>query len=332
MSLTAFQVYRRGIKGVIFIVLLALLFLSLALAATFWLQGGRWFGIQTASMAEYAPVGTLVLSLPVLFHSLKVGDMILFHPPQSPKETYFHRIYSITGDGIQTKGDISNSSVDPWQLHQTDLIGHEVGRVINGGWLLEALPIIVVGGIILYVISHFYTPKYWRLPVQVLGSTIITSAVTVTLKPLVQAQLLSNLFKDGKATISLVNTGILKLHAQSIGGTGVDLRQGQVGEVVTHHTNANGYFNVALSMSLEWWGWAIAILLLMTPGLICFFYALWARKTGADIIFIGPYEEDIASRVKSSKSRKIARHRATRRETAARRALSTASQQLPPSS
>lgn len=312
MSLTTFQVHRRGIKRIIFIALLALLFLGLALTAIFWLQGGRWFGIQTASMAEYAPVGTLVLSLPVLFHSLKVGDMILFHPPQSPKETYFHRIYSITSDGIQTKGDISNSSVDPWQLHQKDLIGHEVGRVVNGGWLLEALPIIVVGGIILYVISHFYTPKYWRFPVQVLGSTIISSAVIVTLKPLVQSQLLSNLFKDGKATVSLVNTGILKLHAQSNGGTGVDLRQGQVGEVVTSHSNNNGYFNVALSMSLEWWGWAIVALILAMPVLICLVYALWARKTGADIIFIGPYEENPGSRVQPPKPKRSGRHRAAK--------------------
>ncbi|RFA13148.1 hypothetical protein B7R22_14210 [Subtercola boreus] len=93
-------------------ILLAVLLLA---ALVFFITGGRWFVVQTPSMGETAPVGTLILTTPTN-GQVAVGDIITFRPPTSPGEVYTHGIIAISADGaISTRGDI-NGATDPWQL------------------------------------------------------------------------------------------------------------------------------------------------------------------------------------------------------------------------
>lgn len=254
--------------------LLAVTFLAaLATAGLFYATGGRWFVIQTPSMGEYAPVGTLVLSTVAGISGLRVGDMILFHPPTAPGETYFHRIVSLAGGAIRTKGDI-NGTTDPWTLHSPDLIGTETAHVVGLGWLIQALPLLVLGGLILHTLTRYYAIPYLRFPVRVLGWSVLVSLACYLIKPLIRAVPLSQVIADGTATTTVVPTGLLALHAQAVNGTSVDLRPGQPGTVQTSAATGPGVFGIDLTPHLTPALWAMFIVLWLIPLALCTAYAL----------------------------------------------------------
>ncbi len=82
-----------------------------------------FFGIvPTQSMVPTIMAGDLVLA-EGLSKNISAGDVIIFNPPRS-NEMYVHRVYSISGDYIITKGD--NSDIDPWKLSKTNVLGKAV--------------------------------------------------------------------------------------------------------------------------------------------------------------------------------------------------------------
>lgn len=253
--------------------LAALLAAVLLAIAVFYLTGGRWFVIKTPSMGEYAPVGTLVLGTVTGLGALRRGTVILFHPPSAPSEVYFHRIYSIHDGAIRTKGDL-NATIDPWTLHAHDLIGTEFGRVVGVGWLVEALPILLVGGLILHVVSHYYVVRYWRFPVRVLGWAVLISLAAWLIKPFVRAVLLRQVVEHGKATSSLVPTGLFDVTAHAIRGTTAILRPGEPGAVVSTHVARSGLFEIDLSPSLGPVAWLLLIAIWLVPALLCIVYSI----------------------------------------------------------
>lgn len=95
------------------------------------------------SMKNTLMDGDLVFIVHVDPEDLKVGDIIVFHPPTSPKGLVIHRIYSIEKQGddyiFRTKGD-NNLNPDPWKIN---------GSLIEGR-LLYTIPKV---GIISRIIS-----------------------------------------------------------------------------------------------------------------------------------------------------------------------------------
>lgn len=253
--------------------LVVTLFAALAGAGLFYAAGGRWFTVQTPSMGEYAPVGTFVLSSPATIDGLRVGDMILFHPPTAPEKTYFHRIVSLTDRAMRTKGDL-NGTTDPWTLGTTDLIGTETTHLVGLGWLVQALPLLLLGGLILHTLTRYYAVPYLRFPVRVLGWSVLVSLACYLIKPLIRAVPLSQNIADGTATTTLVPTGLLTLHAQAIGGSSVDLRPGQPGTVHTAADSGPGSFGIDLTPHLTPATWALLIMLSLIPLTLCIAYAL----------------------------------------------------------
>lgn len=82
-----------------------------------------FFGIvPTQSMAPNIMPGDLVLA-EGLSKNISAGDIIVFNPPKS-KEMYVHRVYSIEGETIKTKGD--NGPVDPWKITKKNILGKAV--------------------------------------------------------------------------------------------------------------------------------------------------------------------------------------------------------------
>jgi hypothetical protein len=187
--------------------------------------------------------------------------------------TFFHRVFSVSGGEIRTKGDL-NTSIDPWTLHSHNLIGTEFGRIVGIGWLIESLPILLVGGLILQVVTHYYVLRYWRFPVRVLGWSVLVSLAVYLIKPFVRAVLLSQIVRGGRATSSLVPTGLFGLHAQAVAGSATNLRPGQAGSVVTDHVASSGLFEIDLSPSLGFWAWLLLILVWLIPATLCVIYAL----------------------------------------------------------
>ncbi|SKA79756.1 hypothetical protein SAMN06295879_0119 [Agreia bicolorata] len=251
--------------------------LSIA-AAVIWLLGGRWFIIQTPSMAEYAPVGTFVLGMPAPFSTLRVGQMILFHPPGNT-ETYFHRIVSLDQGTLNTKGDL-NGAPDPWTLHASDLVGAEALHVVGLGWLFEALPFLLVGGLLTWLVVRTYVRPLWKFPASILGWSLVISVAAYILKPFVRAVLITKTVTHDQATFAVVSTGLFDIQAHAAHGTTRALRPGQLGSVHTSWQNLEGQYLADLAPHLGSWQWGVVIVAVLAPVLLCTGYAL--RRPPAD--------------------------------------------------
>src|SRR5664279_5294756 len=109
--------------------------------------GYRFFVVQTPSMATTAPVGTLVGVHPEA--SYGIGDIISF---ERSDRSYTHRIVAQTAQGWVTKGDL-NGAPDPLPVTNSQITGKVVfiGKYL--GFLVDALPWILLGAAIVYAIT-----------------------------------------------------------------------------------------------------------------------------------------------------------------------------------
>ena len=64
---------------------------------------------------------------------VSVNDIIIFNAPNR-NYPIIHRIYSITSDGIKTKGD-NNSDVDPWTINKDNIHGKAIFKFPLLGWV-----------------------------------------------------------------------------------------------------------------------------------------------------------------------------------------------------
>lgn len=251
---------------------------AIAAALLFWATGGRWMTVTTPSMGETAPVGTLILSRPVDAADIAVGDFIVFHPPSAPHETYSHRVVAIDAAGMYTQGDI-NGTQDPWTVRGSDVVGRVVLRVWGGGYFLQLIPLLLVGGFTVFFLARSYAPRGYRIPVVTVGIALVSSLALVVVRPLVKAVTLSQLAENGTASTTLVPTGLLPVHIQAYGGEGLDLRPGQVGRVVSSTMAGDGKFQTILTPHLTPTLWAIFIVIWGAPFVVCTVAAMRLRKT-----------------------------------------------------
>lgn len=87
-------------------------------------QGRSAFIVLSGSMEPAYPVGGLLLTKPVAFKQLELGDAITFYSRGSTEKVVTHRIVELdqqTGS-VKTKGD-ANQSVDGQPLQAQDVIG-----------------------------------------------------------------------------------------------------------------------------------------------------------------------------------------------------------------
>jgi hypothetical protein len=241
---------------------------TLVAALLFMANGGRWFVVATPSMGTTAPVGTLVLSMPTTVAALHVGDIISFHPPTAPSETYTHRIVAISAaDGISTQGDI-NGAADGWRLHQADLIGEASWIAPGLGWLVRGLPILVIGLVVVFLITRFVRSLQWRAALRIVGATLVVSVAAIILRPFTGIIVLQTSMQDHTATASVVSTGLLPIRVQARHGNHADLLTGQVGNLSIPTFVKHNYYQVDSSLHLDLWGWVVFFLICCIP-LIC---------------------------------------------------------------
>jgi len=272
----------KKMSKIIFGILGVVLLLGILLGALFMATGGRFFTVQTPSMATYAPVGTFVLSQPVNFDDIKKDDTILFKPPAS-EEVYFHRVLAVTDEGLKTKGDLSEA-IDPWILTEKDIVGKELTHFVNFGFLLQALPVFLIGAILLYTITHFYMPRYWRFPVRVFGWSMMFSIANYIFHPFVNVSVLSQTIIDGVSTTRFVPTGMWKLEGVAYEGTTATAWPGEVGVVTSSIADSKDYFSVNLGPYMDVWTWIFLVATWCIPVALTLGYAAYARHKGLDLI------------------------------------------------
>ncbi len=243
--------------------------IAVAAGGTAWVRGWRTHAMTTPSMGTAAPVGTLVVSRPVAIGALRVGQIIVFHPPGRAHTTFAHRIYALTaepgGPGIRTKGDI-NGTPDQWVLHQGDLVGKAVATIPDAGYAIQLLPLLLLGAfVILLATSGLAAPV--RGPARNAGGSLLVAALLLHFHPLERVDLIEQHVAHGRGVATVVPTGILPVEISAAGGSRAVAAPGQPAVVHLAHVPANGGFHIATTIHLSGWWW-LTLAAWMIPMLV----------------------------------------------------------------
>nr|WP_228514057.1 signal peptidase I [Frondihabitans sp. VKM Ac-2883] len=264
---------RTVIASIALIVVTALGVALIAAALLFHLQGGSWFIVKTPSMGTAAPVGTLVLTTPTTADDLHVGDVIAFHPPTSPTETYTHRVVGIGKTGlISTRGDI-NGATDPWQLTDSNLVGKATAVLPGLGWLIRGLPIVLLGLITVWLLTARVKIATRKVSYRITGVSLVVSVTAFILKPFTGVVVEQVTTTGGHPGAIVVSTGLLPIRVQAVHGTHADLATGQVGHVTVPASAHQDFYSLSTALHLGFWGWVVF-------GFICLLPLLWTMIVG----------------------------------------------------
>lgn len=235
-------------------------------------QGVAWFVVESPSMGQVAPVGTLVVTEPTAMSDIRAGDVITFHPPTEPKSTYTHRVVSNTDGVILTQGDI-NGALDPWQVTESDILGKVTAIVIGLGWIVRALPTIVVGVLAVLLIAQSILSCQRRAATRIIGFSFVAAIAAIIYRPFAGVVVLGTELGTDKAHSSVVSTGLLPVRVQAAGGTHVDLVAGQVGQLNFPLLTSGGDYRLTMALHLSPTEWAV------TFG-VCLLPLLWVVIVG----------------------------------------------------
>ena len=237
-------------------------------AIAFQLGGGRWFIVETPSMGTAAPVGSLILDTRISASALRVGDIVTFHPPTAPSESYTHRIISLTGRGtslqIHTRGDI-NGATDPWTLGHSDIIGRAGVIVPVIGWGIRAFPIVAVGVVLVLLLTRLIHSRTWRSAYRISGFSFTVALAAFILRPFASMVVLQTTVAHHSASATVVSTGILPIRVSATGGTHATLASGEVGHILIPSLVRNGHYSLAAALNLSFTDWIVFIAICCIP-------------------------------------------------------------------
>ncbi|MGH9120936.1 MAG: S24/S26 family peptidase [Acidimicrobiales bacterium] len=250
---------------------IALAALAVTVLAVGWrVTGGTWYLVESPSMGTAAPVETLLLDRPP--GRIAVGELVTFHPPASD-QTFTHRVVAILANGgVKTKGD-ANSSADGWVLTPSDIVGVVDARLWYVGWVIRALPVLAVGGFVVWLLTRYLVRAPGRPVARVVGLVVVAALAVVIVKPLVGYTVVTLNKGDGHAYGTVVSTGLLPIEVRSPGGTHIYLADGQVGTVMTPLVAGVHHYRVDITPHWTLW-WVLSI------GVICLSPALYASLRG----------------------------------------------------
>jgi signal peptidase I len=252
---------------------IAIVLLLAGIFAAAWVAGWRAHEMSTPSMGTAAPVGTLIITRPVNATAVRVGELIAFDPPGRPRTTFVHRVTTITnspaGPVIATKGDI-NGSGDPWALHQSDLVGSVVVRIPDGGFVLQTLPLLTVGILLILLLSSGI-PQSVRGPTRIAATSVLCAILVWYYKPLARLDLISQVIAGTHGQATVIATGVLPLQVRAVGGTKRNVTPGQPGTVHLDHITHGGQFRITSLVHLTGWWWLL-LLTWTVPILIALLY------------------------------------------------------------
>lgn len=218
--------------------------LAIAVAAVASLTGIRLFAIQTPSMAETAPVGSLVVTAPQPAYG--VGDVVTF---VKGERTVTHRIVAAADGSFTTKGDL-NGAPDGWSLSPDAIVGRVLFIAPGAGFALTAAPWLLLGAIVTEAVTWARRARPgWLWSVRLIGWSACVTAVTLWLRPWFNVRLLDyRPADDGDGVMMhVVNTGILPVLAGAS-----RLVSGQDASVLSTYQLENGAFTLTPIADPSW--------------------------------------------------------------------------------
>lgn len=249
----------------------AVLLAALLVAAGVWRgTGGRWLTIETASMGEAAPVGTLVLTRPTTPDRLHPGDIVSFHSPTGA--TYTHRVVQVQDGVVRTQGD-DNGTVDPYRTTGDQLVGKVVARWWAMGFVVRAMPWLLGLGALGWLVTRRIRMPI-RTAVRVFGASLLVAGVILVQRPLVGVQVASARHTHGATEADVVSTGLLPISVQAAGGDQVHLVAGELGTVTGGELDAYARLPLQASPHLTGW-WLVAVVSCCAAPVLA---ALWLGR------------------------------------------------------
>lgn len=266
--------------------LVLVLLFAVAGTAAFRMTGDHWFVVRTPSMGTAAPVGSLVLTRPTDVSDLHVGDVIAYHPPSEPTETFTHRVIAVSAAGVHTRGDI-NGAADPWLITGHDIVGRAFA-VPALGWLLRALPLLLVGGLVIWTLTALWAKPDRRGPLRLSGVSLLLSLCAYLLKPFVNVVQLETATEPDNTQIRVVSTGLLPVRLTATPGHGhaapVDLSG--AGRVGVSKLTGGGHgvrYQLQTHLHLAPWQWAVVALISFSPLLWTLLVGFRAQSSEAAV-------------------------------------------------
>lgn len=235
-----------------------------AFAVGLWLSGCRWFVVQTPSMATTAPVGTVVVVAPT--RQPQVGEVIAFRPPGLDR-VYTHRVVEVLPDGaVRTRGDL-NGADDAWTTPVDRIVGRAVLLVPGIGFITRAVPLLILGGVLVWQITASFRTPERRAAGRISGMHLVVSAVLLFLHPLTSFDLLATRTGPDGLRASVVSTGLLPITLTSGAGDPLaSLHDGQLA-VVPLAVPTSGHVVLNAVLDLDWPAHVGLIALTLLPAI-----------------------------------------------------------------
>jgi signal peptidase I len=219
--------------------------------------GFHLYIVKTPSMGTIAPVGTLVA-----VHaqdSYAIGDVVSY---ARNGLVYTHRIVDVTAQGFITKGDI-NGAPDALPVNQSEIVGTVAFYGKYLGFLVEALPWLLIGGAIVYGLSLMpRIGRPWRWHFRLVGWSLVTSLVALWSRPWVNMVMTGYVAQNDGVDMHLVNTGIFPVSV-----LGKVLTSGQDAVVTQTVADASGHYIVTPQLALNSWYFLLLLVICLTPVL-----------------------------------------------------------------
>jgi len=231
-----------------------------------WLiSGGGLFWVGSPSMGMIAPVGSLVATQPLAPSArLHVGEIVVFDPHPGTSITYVHRIHLVLPHGhYLTKGDL-NQVPDPWIISRGDIIGTPQAIIPAIGWLYKCATWLFLGAATLIFVSHFAKERQRRW-ILALGVPLLWAVPVLWYRPFIGGFLYGSGQRGRMVTANMVDTGILPVQYTPSIGRAVRAVPGQGVMVTGLTTKHKPVFDIRVSAALPWWGWALVILVCLSP-------------------------------------------------------------------
>lgn len=224
----------RRTAGPAFALAAALVLISIAVAVAFAATGIRLFAVQTPSMGQTAPVGSLVVTHPQ--RSYAIDDIVTF---TTGDRTVTHRIVDEREGAFVTRGDL-NGAPDAAPVALDEVVGRVVAILPGAGFLLQAAPWLLLGAVLTEVVAWVGDRRPgWAWSARFTGWSLTVTLVGLWMRPWFDMVLLDFRATDGGsgALLHVVNTGLFPLVA---GGTRI--LSGQDATVPTTDRASNGAF------------------------------------------------------------------------------------------